>query len=64
MVSVLAFYSDDPSSIPACYLNFMDKKAGVGPCLKKEILGQPISAVTSETIVFSWKSLLVKRLAR
>ena len=42
MVSVLAFYSDDPSSIPAGYINFMyektkinEKEARVGPSLKK-----------------------------
>ena len=42
MVNVLAFYSDDPSSNPAGYLNFLyektkinDKEAGVGPSLKK-----------------------------
>ena len=43
MVSVLAFYSDDPSSILAGYLiNFLnekmkinEKEAGKGPYLKK-----------------------------
>ena len=42
MVSILAFYSDDPSLNPAGYLNFMyeemkinEKHAGVGPSLKK-----------------------------
>ena len=43
MVSVPAFYSDDPSSNPAGYLiNFLyektkinEKEAGVGPSLKK-----------------------------
>ena len=41
MVSVLAFYLDDPSSNPAGYLNFLnektkinEKEAGVGPSLK------------------------------
>ena len=48
MVSVLAFYSDDPSSIPAEVYNFFckniveknenkQKEAGVGPLLKKKI---------------------------
>ena len=46
VVSVLAFYSDDPSSIPAEVYNFFckivveknenkQKEAGVGPILKK-----------------------------
>ena len=42
VVSVLAFYSDDLSSNPADYLNFLyektkinEKEAGVGPSLKK-----------------------------
>ena len=46
MVSVLAFYSDDPSSIPAEVYNFFckivvennenkQKEAGVGPIFKK-----------------------------
>ena len=42
VVSLLAFYSDDPNSNPACYLNFLhekmkmnEKEAGVGPSLKK-----------------------------
>ena len=46
MVSVLAFYSDDPSSIPAEVYNFFckniveknenkQKEAGVGPFFKK-----------------------------
>ena len=41
VVSVLAFYSDDPSSNPAGYLNFLcektrinKKEAGVDPSLK------------------------------
>ena len=40
-VRVLAFYSDDPSSNPAGFLNFLyekmkiiEKEAGVGPSLK------------------------------
>ena len=40
--SILAFYSGDPSSNPAGYLNFLyektkinEKEAGVGPSLKK-----------------------------
>ena len=48
VVSVLAFYSDDPSSIPAEVYNFFckniveknenkQKEAGVGPLLKKNI---------------------------
>ena len=48
MVSVLAFYSDDPSSIPAEVYNFFckivvennenkQKEAGVGPIFKKKI---------------------------
>ena len=48
MVSVLAFYSDDPSSIPAEVYNFFckivveknenkQKEAGVGPIFKKTI---------------------------
>ena len=47
VVSVLAFYSDDPSSIPAEVYNFFckniveknenkQKEAGVGPLLKKK----------------------------
>ena len=43
MVSVLTFYSDDPSSNLARYLNFLckktkinEKEAGVGPYFKKE----------------------------
>ena len=42
VVSVPAFYSDDPSSNPTGYLNFLyekmkihQKEAGVGPSLKK-----------------------------
>ena len=42
VVSILAFYSDDPSLNPAGNLNFMyeemkinEKHAGVGPSLKK-----------------------------
>ena len=42
VVSVLAFYSDNPSSNPAGYLNFLhkntkinEKEARVGPSLKK-----------------------------
>ena len=49
VVSVLAFYSDDPSSIPAEVYNFFckivvennenkQKEAGVGPIFKKEFL--------------------------
>ena len=49
MVSVLAFYSDDPSSIPAEVYNFFckivveknenkQKEAGVGPFFKKKII--------------------------
>ena len=41
-VSILAFYSDDPSSNPAVNLNFLnkntkinEKEARVGPSLKK-----------------------------
>ena len=48
MVSVLAFYSDDPSSIPAEVYNFFckivveknenkQKEAGVGPIKKKQL---------------------------
>ena len=48
MVSVLAFYSDDPSSIPAEVYNFFckivveknenkQKEAGIGPFLKKTL---------------------------
>ena len=48
VVSVLAFYFDDPSSIPAEVLNFFckniveknenkQKEAGVGPLLKKRM---------------------------
>ena len=45
VVSVPAFYSDDPSSNPAGYLiNFLyektkinEKEAGVGPSLKKNV---------------------------
>ena len=43
MVSVLAFYSNDPSSNPAGYLNYLykktktnEKEAGVGPSLRKQ----------------------------
>ena len=50
VVSVLAFYSDDPSSIPAEVYNFFCKniveknetkqqEAGVGPFLKKRPFG-------------------------
>ena len=48
MVSVLAFYSNDPSSNPACYLNFLyektkinEQEAVVGPSFKnsKRVLG-------------------------
>ena len=46
VVSILAFYSDNPSSSPAGYLNFRCKKtkinkkeAGMGPSLKKR--GRP-----------------------
>ena len=42
VVSILAGYSDNPSSNPAGYLNFLyekmkinEKEAGVGPSLKK-----------------------------
>ena len=42
VVNVLAFYSDNPSSNPVGYLNFLNKKtkinekeARVGPSLKK-----------------------------
>ena len=52
MVSVLAFYSDDPSSIPAEVYNFFckivveknenkQKEAGVGPIFKKKIIQKP-----------------------
>ena len=44
VVSILAFYSGDPSSNPAGYLNFSYKKtkinkkaAGVGPSFNNEI---------------------------
>ena len=49
VVSVLAFYSDDPSSIPAEVYNFFckivveknknkQKEAGVGPIFKKDFM--------------------------
>ena len=45
VVSIFAFYSDNPSSIPAGSLNFLYEKmkinykeAGVGPSLKKVAL--------------------------
>ena len=54
MVSVPAFYSDDPSSIPAGYLiNFLyektkinEKEAGVGPFKKK--------------VCSSWRSIFIE----
>ena len=43
MVSILAFYSDDPSSIPAGCLKFLyektkinEKEAGVGPSIRND----------------------------
>ena len=44
VVSIFAFYSDNPSSIPAGYLNFLyektkinEKEAGVGPSFIKKL---------------------------
>ena len=46
MISIPAFYSDNPSSNPAGYLNFLykktkikEKEAGVGPSIKKWLIG-------------------------
>ena len=72
MVSVLAFYSDDPSSIPAEVYNFFckniveknenkQKEAGVGPFLKKNKknkhhLGTALELVTNSSNLNEYQS--------
>ena len=48
MVKVLAFYSNNPSSNPADYLNnFLNEEAGFGPHLKKNSLKAKIEGAPS-----------------
>ena len=69
MVSVLAFYSNDPSSNPAGYLNFLykktkinEKEAGGWPIFKKTKLS-PSWQTTSIEVFCAQQQLSLKHLS-